>query len=57
MVLVREEAGAPGASLEELKDYLRISGGAEDELLQSLLRSATSAGLDSRCFPADDHAA
>ena len=42
MVLVREEAGAPGAPLGELKDYLRISGSGEDELLESLLRSATA---------------
>lgn len=41
MVLVREEAGAAGASLDELKDYLRISGSGEDELLEGLLRSAT----------------
>lgn len=41
MVLVREEAGAPGASLSELKDYLRISGGGEDDLLERLLRAAT----------------
>lgn len=41
MVLVREEAGAPGASLAELKQYLRISGSGEDALLESLLRSAT----------------
>ncbi|HJT39807.1 MAG TPA: hypothetical protein VJ762_05690 [Sphingobium sp.] len=41
MVLVREEAGAPGASLGELKDYLRITGSGEDALLESLLQSAT----------------
>lgn len=42
MVLVREEAGAAGASLAELKDYLRISGSGEDGLLEGLLRSATA---------------
>lgn len=41
MVLVREEAGAPGASLGELKDYLRITGNGEDVLLEALLLSAT----------------
>nr|WP_167304386.1 phage head-tail connector protein [Sphingobium vermicomposti] len=41
MVLVREEAGAPGASLGELKDYLRITGDGEDALLEALLLSAT----------------
>ena len=41
-MLVREEAGAAGASLTELKDYLRIGGSGEDELLEGLLRSATA---------------
>lgn len=41
MVLVREEAGAPGASLGELKDYLRITGDSEDALLEALLLGAT----------------
>ena len=40
-MLVREEVGAAGASLEELKDYLRISGSGEDGLLEGLLKSAT----------------
>ena len=41
-MLVREEAGAAGASLAELKDYLRISGSGEDGLLEGLLKSATA---------------
>jgi uncharacterized phiE125 gp8 family phage protein len=41
-VLVREEVGAAGASLEELKDYLRISGSGEDGLLEGMLKSATA---------------
>ena len=41
-MLVREEVGAAGASLEELKDYLRISGSGEDGLLEGLLKSATA---------------
>lgn len=41
MVLVREEAGAPGAPLAELKDYLRITGSGEDALLERLLLGAT----------------
>ncbi len=41
-MLVRDEAGTPGASLEELKQYLRISGSAEDGLLDRLLMSATA---------------
>ena len=41
-MLVRDEAGAAGASLEQVKDYLRISGSGEDGLLDGLLRSATS---------------
>lgn len=41
-MLAQEEAGAPGASLGELKDYLRITGSGEDELLEGLLRSATA---------------
>ncbi|AMK18647.1 MULTISPECIES: head-tail connector protein [Sphingobium] len=41
-MLVRDEAGTPGASLEELKQYLRISGSAEDGLLDRLLKSATA---------------
>ena len=41
MVLVREEAGPPGAALDELKEYLRVSGSGEDELLEGLLHSAT----------------
>jgi uncharacterized phiE125 gp8 family phage protein len=40
-VLVREDVGAAGAPLEELKDYLRISGSGEDGLLEGLLKSAT----------------
>lgn len=39
---MRDEVGAPGASLEELKDYLRISGSGEDGLLERLLKSATA---------------
>lgn len=39
---MRDEAGTPGASLEELKQYLRISGSAEDGLLDRLLMSATA---------------
>jgi uncharacterized phiE125 gp8 family phage protein len=42
MVLVREEAGVLGASLDELKEYLRIGGSGEDGLLERLLRSATA---------------
>ncbi|EZP66347.1 hypothetical protein BV96_04561 [Sphingomonas paucimobilis] len=41
MVLVREEAGAPGAPLAELKEYLRITGEREDGLLHALLLGAT----------------
>ena len=41
-MLVREEAEAAGASLGQVKDYLRISGSGEDGLLDGLLRSATS---------------
>lgn len=41
-MLAQEEAGAPGASLDELKDYLRIAGSGEDALLERLLRSATA---------------
>lgn len=40
-MLAREEAVAPGASLEELKAYLRIGGSGEDAVLEGLLRSAT----------------
>jgi uncharacterized phiE125 gp8 family phage protein len=42
IVLVREEAGAAGASLEELKAYLRIGGSGEDGLLEGLLKSGTA---------------
>ncbi|KFG89426.1 hypothetical protein BV98_002810 [Sphingobium herbicidovorans NBRC 16415] len=42
LVLVRDEVVTPGASLEELKHYLRISGNAEDGLLDGLLKSATA---------------
>lgn len=41
-MLVREETGAPGASLAELKDYLRITGSGEDGLLVHLLGQATA---------------
>ena len=41
-MLVREETGAAGASLGELKDWLRISGTGEDGLLEALLKSATA---------------
>ena len=40
-MLVREEAEVAGASLGELKDYLRITGSGEDALLESLLHGAT----------------
>ncbi|WP_340265320.1 head-tail connector protein [Sphingobium mellinum] len=42
MVLVREDAGAAGASLAELKEYLRITGSSEDGLLEASLQSATA---------------
>lgn len=42
MVLVREEAGAAGASIADLKEYLRITGSGEDALLEALLLSATA---------------
>lgn len=41
-MLVRDEAGAAGASLTELKDYLRIIGSGEDGLLEGLLKGATA---------------
>ena len=41
-MLVREEAEAAGASLGQVKDYLRISGSGEDGLLEGLIKSATA---------------
>lgn len=41
-MLVREEAVAAGASLHQVKDYLRIGGSGEDGLLEGLIKSATA---------------
>ncbi len=40
-MMLGDEGGGPAVPLEALKDYLRITGGAEDGLLTRLLASAS----------------